>query len=82
MNINFRNIQGTAFTGNVEAVILTISEGIFTIRNNTAIPQTAVLTPLDVLNSIRSPMVDYNEIRYAYGSSFWDGVDKKSILKN
>ena len=74
MNILFRNIQGVAFTGNVEAVILTISEGIFTIRNNTAIPQTAVLTPLDVLNSIRSPMKDYNEIRYSYGSSFWDGV--------
>ena len=74
MNITFRNIQGSDFTGNVEAVILTVSEGIFTIRNNTAIPQTAVLTPLDVLESIRSPMVDYNEIRYAYGSSFWDGV--------
>ena len=74
MNINFRNIQGTTFNGTVEAVILTISEGIFTIRNNTAIPQTAVLSPLDVLDSIRSPRKDYNEIRYAYGTSFWDGV--------
>lgn len=74
MDITFRNISGVPFTGNVEAVVLTIAEGIFTIRNNTAIPQTAVLSPMDVLESNKSPMVDYNEVRNAYGTSFWDSM--------
>lgn len=74
MDVTVKNTSGVAIAGQYELVILTVSEGIFTIRNNTAIPQTAVLSPMDVINSANAPMVDYNEIRLAYGSSFWDGV--------
>lgn len=50
--------------------VIVVSEGSFTVMNNSALSQIGVISQKDVLESDKAPYVSYNELKYAYGGDF------------
>ena len=68
--VNVKNIHPTdSIAPTLHCVI--VSEGAFTILNNTAIPSDAILSKVDVLNVSQMPETDLPPLDAFYGGSFW-----------
>ena len=74
MTGTFNNI--TSSTINYTAYIVTISEGTFTLTENTAITQIGILTKSDVFNARNKEYVDYGMLRTFAGKGFLGDVAK------
>jgi major capsid protein len=70
INATFVNINQTDLLVPYTFYIVTISEGIWTVENLNSIPQIGVLSKEDILNSKRSPMIDYKSTDTIYGGDF------------
>lgn len=64
----------SAATINFDLYIITVSEGTFTITDNRSVAQIGIVSKMDVVNSDKAPMVDYNELQKVHGGNFWDSV--------
>ena len=56
--------------------IVVVSEGSYTIMNNTSIPQIAVLSKMDIINAQAMKGIDYEEARDYYGGDFMGDVGR------
>ena len=72
IDVSVKNVNQTD-TITPSLYILVISEGSFSILNNTALPQIGIISKKDVVDSKRAPKMDYNMMRDGYGGSFWSG---------
>jgi len=59
-----------------ELMLITIEEGTWTIMNNQCISVIGAVSRQDVVNSANRPMVDYEDIKDAYGGNFWSGLKR------
>lgn len=74
-NITIQNLARTAI--NYDLYLWFVNEGTFNVYGNTSISQIGVVSKMDVLNSHKSPAVDYKMIKNIYGGDFWS--DLKSV---
>lgn len=75
---NIENLANTA--KEYEMWLWFVSEGTFNIYNNTSLAQIGVVSKMDVLNSARSPILDYQMVKNITGGNFLN--DLKSFGKN
>lgn len=57
--------------------VVTVDEGIFTLENNSAYSQIGVLSRSDVLDAKTMKGIDYNDLKYMAGASFWRNFARK-----
>lgn len=59
-----------------------VSEGTFNVYANTSLSQIGVVSKMDVLNSVKSPVLDYQMVRNIYGGNFLSDLKNfgKSVL--
>jgi major capsid protein len=74
VELDVTNISGA--TLNVDFYIVTVSEGTFTITDNSAIANIGVVSANDVLSSINAPEVPYNDLIDQRGGAFFDNIKK------
>jgi len=75
MAVTITNINQTE-TITPELIVITVSEGTWTIMHNQCVSQVGVISKQDVMTSPVLAGVDYNDISDAYGGNFWSGLKK------
>lgn len=70
----FKNINQVDTLAGYTFYMIVISSGTFTISDGIGIKQVGVISETDVLNSSTAKMIDYNDIKDAYGGDFWSGL--------
>ncbi len=82
MDVTVKNIYKEAVTP--ELYVVVANEGTFTLHNNSATTQIGVISKSDILNAQKQKGINYNDLRYMSGSSFFKDLGKKltRVVKN
>ncbi len=81
MEVNLTNRSANSVTPTLYVVVS--NEGVFTIENNSAYSQVGVISRQDVLNAQKQKGINYNDLRYMAGASFFRSLSRglKRIYK-